>query len=101
LHICADAHRDAGPDHCVADTYRAACHANESTANRYANGCGDSHPNRHGYDRAASYTDTLGANRHTNHRTADTHCVVCYSYKPTANHDGATGGESWNGYESG
>jgi hypothetical protein len=39
-----------------------------------------------------AYRDSFAANRRPNRRTADTHCVVCDGHKPTANHDGATGG---------
>jgi len=40
----------------------------------------------------AADADKFTANRRPNHRTANTHCVACYSYKPTANHDGASDG---------
>jgi hypothetical protein len=48
---------------------------------------------------ADAYRDGFGANqctanRRTCHRTADTHRVVCYGYKPTANHDAIDGGSS-------
>jgi hypothetical protein len=50
-------------DRCATDAYRDSCGANESTAHR-----------------------------RTNHRTADTHRVACYGYKPTTNHRATDGG---------